>query len=223
MTSLLLLDLTARLLSRDEREAAVGDLVEAGESGWSSLRSILGLVIRRQALLWRSWPPWLAAFGIALPGSFLLMGHSLAVSWSVQRLAQSPLNQAGASIWPLLGKLFLLVAWSWTAGFVVGSISRPTLWASIAFSCAPCFFCLARFRESSLPGICLLLFLAPAALGLRQGLRLTRIKATPAFVLAAAITLTMILLPGGSLWSLKALLIWPSWHIAASALKKGAI
>jgi hypothetical protein len=223
MTSLLLLDLMARLLSRDEREAAVGDLMEAGEGGWSSLRSILGLVIRRQALLWKSWSPWLAAFGIALPGSFLLMGHSLSVSWSVQRFTQAPLNHPGASIWLLLGKLFLLIAWSWTAGFVVGSLSKRTLWVSIVLSCAPCLFCLARFRESSLPGICLLLFLAPAALGVRQGLRLTRVKAPPAFLLAAAVTLAMILVPGGSLWSLKALLIWPSWHIAAGGLKKGAI
>jgi hypothetical protein len=67
------------------------------------------------------------------------------------------------------------------------------------------------------------LFLAPAALGVRQGLRLARVKAPPAFVLAAAVTLAMLLVPGGSLWSLKALLIWPSWHIAASALKKGAV
>jgi hypothetical protein len=71
-----LIDAVALLLERDEREAVLGDLVEAGESAWHGLLDVLGLVIRRQAVLWRSWRPWLAAFALALPGSLLLMGFS---------------------------------------------------------------------------------------------------------------------------------------------------
>jgi hypothetical protein len=69
-----LLELTAQLLERSEREAVLGDLEEAGESAWRGLVNVLGLVIRRQTILWKSWRPWLAAFGLALPASFLLMG-----------------------------------------------------------------------------------------------------------------------------------------------------
>ena len=40
----------ARLLARDEREAVLGDLVEAGESVWQGLFGVLGLVFRREAV-----------------------------------------------------------------------------------------------------------------------------------------------------------------------------
>jgi len=52
----------ARLLARDEREAVLGDLIEAGESTWQGVLSVLGLVFRREAVLWKSWRPWLAGF-----------------------------------------------------------------------------------------------------------------------------------------------------------------
>ena len=77
-----LIEIAARLLEREEREAVLGDLVESRESAWDGLFGVLGLVLRRQAMLWRSWRPWLAGFGVALPSSFLLMGVSLSVSWS---------------------------------------------------------------------------------------------------------------------------------------------
>jgi len=69
-----LVELAARLLEREEREAVLGDLAEAGENAWQALLDILRLECRRQALLWRSWRPWFAGFGIAFPSSLLLMG-----------------------------------------------------------------------------------------------------------------------------------------------------
>jgi hypothetical protein len=70
-----LFDLVSHLLKRDERDAVQGDLLESGESPWQSLLAVLGLVIRREAALWTNWRPWLAAFGLALPGSFLPGGN----------------------------------------------------------------------------------------------------------------------------------------------------
>ena len=64
----------SRLLERDEREAVQGDLAEAKGSAWSGLLDVVGLVIRRQVHLWKNWRPWLAAFGLALPATLLLMG-----------------------------------------------------------------------------------------------------------------------------------------------------
>jgi hypothetical protein len=69
-----LAEIATHLLQCDEREAVLGDLSETDESAWRGLLDVLGLVIRRQLLLWKSWRPWLSAFGLTLPGSFLLMG-----------------------------------------------------------------------------------------------------------------------------------------------------
>jgi len=43
-------------------------------------------VILQQLLHWKSWQPWLATFGLALPGSLLLMGISVSVSSMCIRL-----------------------------------------------------------------------------------------------------------------------------------------
>lgn len=204
-----LIEVAAQFLEPCEREAVLGDLEEAGESSWRGLLGVLGLVIRRETAPWRSWQPWVAAFALALPFSFVLMGFSLSVGWSYQRFIG-----AGAGFWPLISRLFLLIAWSWTGGFVVGSLSRRTLWMSILAACSPCLFCLARFRESSLPSSCLLLFLVPGIVGVLQGLYITRIKLPWTISLAIAITLAMI--PMGSItW----ILVWPAWYMAATSWK----
>jgi hypothetical protein len=220
----------ARLLARDGREAVLGDLVEAGESTWQGLLGVLGLVFRQEAVLWKSWRPWLAGFGVALPSSFLLMGVSLSVSWSYltlrcpELLQKSSLTPGSGTI-VLLCKALLLIGWSWTGGFVVGSVSRRTLWASTVLCYSPCLFCLSRFRVESLSRFCLFLFLLPAIWGVHQGLRISRMKSSSALVLAAAITLMM--LPSWNSagqhwwspprWTLDWALSWPAWYLVATA------
>ena len=115
-------DLVSRLLPPEEREVVQGDLLEGGESAWQSLLAVVGLVIRREAALWRNWRPWLAAFGLAVPSSFLLMGFSLSVSHAYQQLVGGPiLHATGVTIGPglalFLCNVLLLAAWSWTGGF----------------------------------------------------------------------------------------------------------
>lgn len=225
----------ARLLARDEREAVLGDLVEASESIWQGLRGVLGLVFRREAVLWKNWRPWLAGFGVALPSSFLLMGVSLSVSWSYLTLRCPELLQKssltlGSGTIVLLCKALLLIGWSWTGGFVVGSVSRRTLWASTILSCSPCLFCLSRFRVESLSRFCLLLFLLPAIWGVHHGLRIPRMKLSSAILLAGAITVMM--LPAWNSagqhwwspprWTLDWALCWPAWYLVATARRAGS-
>jgi hypothetical protein len=225
----------ARLLARDEREAVLGDLVEAGESTWQGLLGVLGLVFRREATLWKSWRPWLAGFGVALPSSFLLMGVSLSVSWSYMTLRCPELLQKssftlGSGTIVLLCKALLLIGWSWTGGFVVGSVSRRTLWASMALCYSPCLFCLSRFRVESLSRFCLFLFLLPALSGVHQGLRISKMKLSWAIALAIAITVLM--LPDWSSgtqhwwspprWTLNWALCWPAWYLVAMARPAGS-
>jgi hypothetical protein len=222
-----LAEAAAQLLERDEREAVLGDLSEAGEGAWRGLLDVLGLVIRRQLLLWKSWQPWLATFGLALPASLHLMGISLAVSSICEgltdhRILSGTSQTINAGFLQLLCRGLVLIGCAWAGGLVVGSISRRTLWASMASSCCACLFCLTRFREPSLSRLCLLLFLLPAIWGVRQGLRFVRINLAFAIFLAIAITTVMLLSSNNrSLWALHWSLVWPAWYIVATARGDG--
>jgi hypothetical protein len=218
-----LFNLVSQLLEGDEREAVQGDLLEGGETAWQSLLAVLGLVIRREAALWSNWRPWLAAFGLALPSSFLLMGFSLSVSRAYQQFVGVTVHHAtGLSVGPgfalFLCNVLLLAAWSWTGGFVVGSVSRRTVWVSAALSFAPCVFCLERFRVESLSRLCLLLFLPAALWGAHRGLQIARIKRSSALALAVGVTaLTIPMWGSGGAWIPNWALSWPAWYLVATA------
>jgi hypothetical protein len=123
-------------------------------------------------------------------------------------------------IWLLFCNVFLLVGWSWTGGFVVGSLSRRTVWVSAALSFLPCMFCLARFRVESLSRFCLLLFLVPAIWGVRRGLQIADIKLSTAIVLAVAATVLTIPTWGSrGPWIPNWALSWPAWYLVATARK----
>jgi hypothetical protein len=210
-----LVELAARLLDREDRETMLGDLEEAGESSWRRLLDISGLVVRRQAMLWQSWRPWLAAFGLAFPVSLLLMGFSLTITQSFRHLGAPGHPANGFAIPVLLSQVGLLVGWSWIGGFVLASISRRTLWVSMVLCACPCLFCLARFRVPHLPSPCLLLFLLPAIWGVRRNFRAPVMQSRTAAGLALAVTLLTIFLSNGGLpnW----ILTWPAWYLAATA------
>lgn len=218
-----LMGVVSLLLEPCEREAVLGDLVEAGEGGWQGFLAVLGLFIRRQTDLWRNWRPWLIAFGLAVPGSFLLMGFSLSVSRAYQQwIGPNLFRVAGLTIGPgfllLLCNVVLLSGWAWTGGFVVGSVSRRTVWVSAALSFAPCLFCLERFRVESLSRFCLLIFLPPAIWGARRGLQIAHIKLTSAIVLALGLTvLTIPTWSSKGSWIPNWALSWPAWYLVATA------
>jgi hypothetical protein len=222
-TSWPLVQVATRLLEPDEREAVLGDLLEAGEGGWSGLPGVLGLVVRRQLQLFRNWRPWAASFGLTLPGSLLLMGFSVSIASICECLAHHKvLIESPGAIDEAFISLFcrglLLIGGSWVCGYVVGSVSRKTLWMSIVSCCFPCLFCLERFREPSLSKFCLFLFLLPAVWGVHHALRLTRINLSLAILLAIAIT-TLTMLPTNSrgVWFLNWSLVWPAWYLVVMA------
>lgn len=64
-----LVDVVSQLLEPNERDAVRGDLAESGETGGQALRGLLGLVVRRQAALWKDWRPWLALAGLVGPAA----------------------------------------------------------------------------------------------------------------------------------------------------------
>lgn len=224
----------ARVLPQEEREPVLGDMVEANETASQALRGLAGLMVRRQSKHWRSWRPWLAGFGVALPSSFLLMGLSLSVALSYMRLfcpemlAQASMTRPSAIV-VLLWQALLLIGWSWTGGFVVGSVSKRTLWASTLLCYVPCMVCLSRFGVGSMPRFCLLLFLLPAIWGVHRGFRVSRIKFSIALVIALAMTLLIVPTWSSSWLQVRipqnSLLAWvlsiPAWYLALTAWKRG--
>jgi hypothetical protein len=209
--------LAARLLGPDERGAVLGDLAESGDTGWRAAGDVLGLVIRREGQLWRRLRPWLAAFGLALPVSFPLMGASIVFY-----------RQWGHGLHPhpgaALARALFLVASAWTAGVLVGSLSRRTLWASALAAGGPCLWCLLRFRVPDESPFSLLLFVGPAVWGVLSAPRFTRNGMAGILPVAVGMTLLtglLLALPGGTpgakAWAWNGLLCLPAWLLAGSA------
>jgi hypothetical protein len=215
-----LIGVMALKLTAEEREIILGDLIQTGETGWQGLRDVSGLVMRRQIQFWTGWRPWIAAPGLALPCSFLLMGFSFAISLELRTRFAYGLELNLSSVQPaeavsLLCQVLVLMICAWAAGFAVDSVSRRTFAAS-AFCCfLPCLFCLLRFRQESLPRFCLLLFLIPAIAGVCFSRRGGTINRRRAFALALAATICMaVLAVRGHLWVLNWELIVPAWYLA---------
>jgi hypothetical protein len=223
-----LVGLVSKLLDEDEREAVLGDLLETNEGAWRGFLDVSGLVFRRQIGLWKDPRPWLAGFVVALPSSYLLMYVSLSVSCTYQRLVNhrvygwhGPTGHEGFPL--LLCHIFLLIAWSWSAAYIVGSVSRRTLWASAALSAIPAVLSLCMHPSGSFSTLWVFLFLPPAIFGVWRGLRNARISLRSAFLLALTITVLMIAAwSNKALWVANWILIWPAWYLVAMAWRSGS-
>jgi hypothetical protein len=218
-----LVELSSRLLGHEEREVVLGDLQETNESAGRAMLEVFGLVVRRQTALWRDPRPWLAGSVVALPCSYLLMMASFSVTCTYQRLVNhkvypwhSPTGHEGFPL--LLCHILLLIAWSWSAGYLVGSVSRRTLWVSTVLSALPFWSILCMSVSSP----CFLLFLPPAILGVRRGRQGPRISFRAASILALTMTVLMISAwSNQALWGLNWALLCPAWYLAAAAWRSG--
>jgi hypothetical protein len=133
-----LVDFLSGMLEPDECDVVRGDFTESGETAGQALRDLLGLVIRRQAALWKDWRPWLILVGLIIPLGMLLSivsrataGVSATYVWLyANNWDWALLRYAGFwyvlvdSVTPAFVSCLTLVCWSWTAGFVLGSLTR---------------------------------------------------------------------------------------------------
>jgi hypothetical protein len=143
MTQMLywLIDAVSRMLEPDEREVVLGDVTESTMTSTRALRDVLGLVIRRQAILWAGWRPWLTLLGLILPLGMLLSivsrgtsdGSAIYVwlyanNWDWALTTNPGFWRLFAETIALLSLWYLtLVCFSWNAGFVLGAFSRGML------------------------------------------------------------------------------------------------
>ena len=132
-----LVDVLSRVLDADERQAVRGDLAESGESVVWAIWDVLDLIVRRQVGLWAGWQPWLALVGIAclagLPLSRIAfrlnvdLGQQLMAYYTYGVHFGTLLTPQQDMAWLLCLAVALLV-WSWTCGFVLGSLSGRAAW-----------------------------------------------------------------------------------------------
>lgn len=227
-------EVAARLLEPDERDAVLGDLHESGATNWGGLFEVLGLFMRRHAALWSNWRPWLAIVSVSVPSSLMLMGSSVSISLGYLHLIHgksADVEQiSGDTLVGFLTRVIVLIGLAWAGGFAIGSISRKTLWASCTAICFPCLFCLTRFNIEPLSKFCLLLFLPPIVFGIIQGFRGVRVRFNFAVTFTTVIGILVVLTRLGldpSNWHLKTwifnvILSWPLGYLVASAEKPSA-
>lgn len=218
-----LVEFAARPLDRDEREAVLGDSIETGESASRALFAILGLVIRRQILLWKSWRPWLSVFIIGVPCTVLLMGVSVSVTCTVDRLMGlkmshwAPTGHEGCAL--LLCHISLLIACSWATGFTLGSLSSRTLWLNASLGMFLAFVYSSHMLNLlAVSRFAAFLFLVPAISGVHQGISANRLRLGPAFLLTATMAVLMFSAwVSSALWIYNWLLLCPALYLLATA------
>ena len=207
--------MVATFLAAKDRDAVLGDLAEVGAGEWRSLCSVLGLVVRRQIEPWRVWQPWVAS-GVAFAASLLLLGVSFGLSKNSRDLLRG-----GRGYGSVLCAALLMLSWAWTSEFMVGSLSRKARWVSGILCLIPCLSCVVRFQDSTLPRLCLLLFLLPGAVGAMQGVRRARLSHKVATRLAIAITvlmsMTALITGWGGMYMRNWLLLLPVWWLVVHA------
>jgi hypothetical protein len=139
----------SNLLEQDERAVVLGDIEESGEPAAQALRDVLGLVLRRQASLWKGARQWWTLFALVIPLGVVLgtasmrTAHTGAIyfwlyannwDWELARSSafQHNLLQFGTKFALSFLQLFLL---SWASGLLLASIGRRATPANTALFC----------------------------------------------------------------------------------------
>jgi hypothetical protein len=157
----------------------------------------------------------------------VLLGFSFAISTELRDRfflagTSSHALASSAELLSFLYQIVVLLVCSWTAGFLVESLSRKTLAASAVCCFLPCLSCLMRFHHQSLPRLCLLLFLVPGIAGVCFSRCGGAIRRHTAIALALAGTTSMAVLAAhANFWALNWELIGPAWYLAVRPVCSG--
>ena len=144
-----LANLISLMLEKDEREAVCGDLLESGENGLHALGGMLGLVMRRQAVLLTDWRSLIVLILFVIPSGLLLglIAQIFASSGAVYlwlyfnnwpwEVLESPGTRALLldSLGTVLIQYLTLACWAYTAGYVLRLIGRRANQMNAFFFC----------------------------------------------------------------------------------------
>lgn len=124
------LSFLARALERPERDVVMGDLAESGAGFGLAMRDLLGLIVRRQIGLWTSWRPWLALFGVCGLAGLSLSSIVFRLNVDLGKYLAHYLTDLTdrQEVAFFLCMAVALLVWSWTCGFVLGSLSGRAVW-----------------------------------------------------------------------------------------------
>jgi hypothetical protein len=140
----------SELLDANERDAVRGDLAESGQSGLAALRDVCGLLLRRQAQLWSNSRPWAILVCLVIPLGMVLSILARPSSdmsavyfwlyannwdWALLRNRGFWYVLSG-SAQEMLRQYLTLACLSWTAGFVLGRVSRRLFATNRVLFCA---------------------------------------------------------------------------------------
>jgi len=144
-----LINRITRTLETELQDAVVGDVAELKMSDRRAVCELLGLVLRRQALAWKTWQPWLALVGIVGPVGVLLsrISAGAVTNFSIQALVywkygvpySNGLTEA-REIETLVYVSLAVICWSWVGGFVLGTLSGDALYVNGTVFCLVWFY-----------------------------------------------------------------------------------
>ncbi len=185
-----------RTLEPDLQDAVVGDVAELKMHDRRAVYELLGLLLRRQAPLWKTWQPWLALLGIVGPVGVLLSKISIGLVSGLARQAlvywqygvpySSGLTET-QEFETVACVSLAIICWSWVDGFVLGTLSGDTLYVNGTLFCL-IWFCLCGPLFTLLY---LLLLLLNALHLVTLKVLLLRNPTFPEFIIFAVLRLTL--------------------------------
>jgi len=133
-----------RTLEPELHDAVAGDMAELKMRDARAVCELLGLVLRRQVPLWKTWRPWLALFGIVGPVGAVLsyicvgvvgdLSRQALVYWQYGVPYSSGLTEA-QEIETLVCLSLAVICFSWVGGFVLGGLSGDTIYVNGTLFC----------------------------------------------------------------------------------------
>jgi hypothetical protein len=132
-------DALAALLDPAERDAVLGDLAELALTDPQVVKSLAGLLVRRQLKVWKDRRSWLVLVAIIISVCPLLASICAGLTMGIwpslwMNLHHGISYRTGLSSAALLSgfcfRAVALITWSLACGLALGALSRRALWAT---------------------------------------------------------------------------------------------
>lgn len=142
-------------LEPEVRESVLGDLTELRVSCTRTIYELFGLILRREARLWRTWRPWLALIGIVGAIGWLLSNICVGLISDTARRAFIYWQYGVAYHSGLTGSQEIaivfctsmaVVCWSWLAGFTLAVLSGRGAYINRTLFCLVWFYLCGPLR-----------------------------------------------------------------------------